>query len=60
MTDKAERWLSEREMELLERIYALESPAGPEDPREVLRVEARKVGVYKRSTNAPSNGTIAE
>jgi hypothetical protein len=43
----------------LERLYTLESP-GLEDPGAVLRVEARKVGVYKRPTNAPSNGTITE
>ena len=60
MSDKAERWLSEQEIELLERIYALESPPGPEDPREVIRVEARKVRVYKGATNAPSNGTSRE
>jgi hypothetical protein len=60
MNDQAERWLAEQELAVLERIYTLESPPGPEDPREVLRVEARKVGVYKRPTNAPSNGTITE
>jgi hypothetical protein len=58
MNDKAERWLAEQEIALLEEIYALESPPAPEDPREVIRVEARKVRVYERATDPPSNGPI--
>jgi len=59
MNDKAERWLAEQEIALFEEIYALESPPAPEDPREAIRVEARKVRVYKRAMDPPSNGPIA-
>jgi hypothetical protein len=59
MNDKAERWLAEQEIALLERIYALESPPEREDTREMIRVEAHKVRVSKPARNSsPSNGAI--
>jgi hypothetical protein len=58
MNDNAERWLAEQEIALLEEMYARESPPAPEDSREVIRVEARKVRVYKRATDPSSAGPI--
>jgi hypothetical protein len=59
MNDKAERWLAEQEIALLEGIYALESPAGRADTREAIRATAHKVRVSKPAANSsPSNGTI--
>ena len=52
MSIKAERWIAEQEIALLERIYALESPPESEDTQEVIRVEARRVRLYKRATDA--------
>lgn len=59
MNDKAERWLAEQEIALLERIYTLESPPEREDMREMIRVKAHKVRVSKPARNSsPSNGAI--
>jgi hypothetical protein len=59
MNDKAERWLTEQEIALLERIYTLESPPECEDMRETIRVEAHKARVSKPARNSsPSNGAI--
>ncbi len=60
MSNKAERWLVERETALLERIYALDSPPEPEGMRVVIRVDARKVRVFKRATNPRVNGADAD
>jgi hypothetical protein len=59
MSGNAERWLAEQEIALLERVYALESPAEHEDDQEVIRVEARKVRLWRSAAQGPqSNGTI--
>ena len=59
MSDKAERWVAEQEIALLERIYALESPPEAVDEREAIRVEARKVRLWRpRADGSPSHGTI--
>jgi hypothetical protein len=59
MSNTAERWLAEQEIALLERIYALESPTECEDEREVIRVEARKVRLWRPDTRgSQANGTI--
>ena len=59
MSDNAERWLADQEIALLERIYALESQPEAEDAREVIRVEARKVRLWRPRAGGPqSNGTI--
>ena len=59
MSDKAERWVAEQEIAFLERIYALESPPEAIDEREVIRVEARKVRLWRpRADGSPSHETI--
>ena len=59
MSNKAERWLAQQEIALLEEIYALESPPDCGDTRAVIRVKAHKVRISKPATNAtPSNGAI--
>jgi hypothetical protein len=44
----------------LETIYAIDSPLEAEDEGELIRVEARKVRLYKRETNPPSDGAVNE
>jgi hypothetical protein len=46
MSRRAEHWLAEQEVELLEAIYQRESPE-PVDRRQPTRVEARTVRVLK-------------
>jgi hypothetical protein len=59
MSDKAERWLAEHEIALLETIFELKSPPDREDRREVIRLKALKVRAPKPPTNrSPSNGSI--
>ena len=59
MSARAERWLAEQEIALLERVYALESPPEAEDDREVIPVEVRKVRLWRPATDGShSNGTI--
>ena len=59
MSDIAERWVTEQEIALLERIHTLESPPEAVDEREVIRIEARKVRVWRpRADGSPSPGTI--
>ena len=53
MSDKAERWLGEQEIAVLEQIYALESPPEHEDEREVIRVEALKVRLWRPGMHGP-------
>jgi hypothetical protein len=59
MSSRAERWVAEQEVALLETMYAIDSPVEPEDERELIRVEARKVRLYKRETNSPSDEAIS-
>ena len=47
MSRRAEHWLAEQEVELLDAIYQLESPPEPVDRRQPTRVEARTVRVLK-------------
>jgi hypothetical protein len=51
MSRRAEHWLAEQEVFLLEAIYQLESPPEPVDRRQPLTLEAQTVRVLKpRST----------
>jgi hypothetical protein len=47
MTRRAEHWLSEQEVALLEAIYQLESPPEPVDRRQPTRLEAQTARVLK-------------
>ena len=61
MSRRAEHWLAEQEVALLEARYELESPPEREDPRPPIRLEAQTVPVVKsRRRTAPSqaNRTI--
>jgi hypothetical protein len=61
MSRRAEHWLAEQEVALLEAIYQLESPADREDPRQPIRLEAQTVRVVKsrrRSDPSHPNRTI--
>jgi hypothetical protein len=53
MSNKAERWLAEQEVALLERIFELESPPDAGDERDVMRVEALKVRLWRPTTHRP-------
>jgi hypothetical protein len=58
MHRRAERWLAEQEVALLEAIYQLESPPDREDPRKPIRVERQTVRVVKsRRRSDPSQPT---
>jgi hypothetical protein len=51
MSRRAEHWLAEQEVVLLEAIYQLESPPEPVDRRQPPTLEAQTVRVLKpRST----------
>jgi hypothetical protein len=50
MSNNAERWLAEREITVLERVYTLESPPESEDEREVIQLEARKARHWRPRT----------
>jgi hypothetical protein len=61
MSHRAERWLAEQEVALLEAIYELESPTEPEDRQQPIRLETQKVRAAKlRRPSDPSqpNRTI--
>jgi hypothetical protein len=63
MHRRAEQWLAEQEVVLLEAIYQLESPHEREDPRKPIRPEAQTVRVVKsrrRSDPSQPNRTITE
>jgi hypothetical protein len=60
MSNNAEHWLAEHETAVLERIYAMDSPSEPVQKRPVIRVDARKVRVFKRAPEPPSNGGAAD
>jgi hypothetical protein len=61
MSKKAERWLAEQEIALLERTYALDSPPEHEDEQEVILMEARKIRRRKPGTHGSRpNGMIGE
>ena len=47
MSRRAEHWLAEQEVALLEAIYQLESPPEREDPRQPIRLEMQTVRVVK-------------
>jgi hypothetical protein len=47
MSRRAEDWLTEQEVALLEAIYQLESPPEPVDRRQPTRLEAQTVRVLK-------------
>jgi hypothetical protein len=47
MSRRAEHWLAEQEVALLEAIYELESPPKPLDRRRPTRLEAQTVRVLK-------------
>jgi hypothetical protein len=47
MSRKAEDWLAEQEVALLEAIHHLESPPQPVDPRQGTTLEAQTVRVLK-------------
>jgi hypothetical protein len=47
MKRRAEHWLAEQEVALLEAIYELESPPEPIDGRRPARLQARTVRVAK-------------
>ena len=61
MSHRAEHWLAEQEVALLEAICELESPPESEDPRRPIRLEAQTVRVVKsrrRSDTSQPNRTI--
>ena len=47
MSRRAEDWLAEQEVALLEAIYHVESPPEPVDRRQPTRLEAQTVRVLK-------------
>jgi len=47
MSRRAEQWLAEQEVALLEAIYQETSPPEPVDPRQPTRLEAQTVRVLK-------------
>jgi hypothetical protein len=47
MSRRAEYWLAEQEVALLEEIYQLESPPEPGDRRQPTRLEKQTVRVLK-------------
>jgi hypothetical protein len=47
MNRRAEHWLAEQEVALLEATYHLESPPEPVDQRQPTRLEAQTVRVLK-------------
>jgi hypothetical protein len=47
MSRRAEHWLAEQEVVLLEAIYQLDSPPEPADRRQPTRLEAKTVRVLK-------------
>ena len=47
MSRRAEHWLAEQEVALLEATYQLESPAEPVDRRQPTRLEAQTVRALK-------------
>ena len=47
MSRRAEYWLAEQEVALLEAIYQLDSPPEPVDRRQPTRLEAQTVRVLK-------------
>jgi hypothetical protein len=47
MSRRAEYWLAEQEVALLEAIHQLESPPEPVDRRQPTRLEAQTVRVLK-------------
>ena len=58
MSRRAEHWLAEQEVALLEAIYQLESPPEFVDRRQRTRLEAQTVRVLKsRLPSAPQNRT---
>jgi hypothetical protein len=59
MSRNAERWLAEHEIAMLEAIYELESPPGPEDWREPFPPRAQNLRRPNSPSNPPqSNGAI--
>ena len=47
MHGRAEQWLAEQEVGLLEAIYQLESPSEREDPRKPISVETQTVRLVR-------------
>jgi hypothetical protein len=47
MSRRAEHWVAEQEVALLEAIYQLESPSEPEDRQQPIRLEAQRVRAPK-------------
>jgi hypothetical protein len=47
MSRRAEHWLAEQEVALLEAIYKEKAPPEPADPRQPTRLEAQTVRVLK-------------
>jgi hypothetical protein len=54
MSNNAERWLAEQQLAALERLYTLESPPEEHEEREVMRLEARKVRLWRPATDGPA------
>jgi hypothetical protein len=58
MSRRAEHWVAEQEVALLEAIYQLESPPEPVNRRQATRLEAQTVRVLKsRLPSDPQNRT---
>jgi hypothetical protein len=62
MSRRAEHWLAEQEVALLEAIHRLESPSEREDRAQPIRLDAQTVSVSKSRQRSdpsqPNNTTI--
>jgi hypothetical protein len=60
MSRRAEQWLAEQEVALLEVMYQLEPPPEPEDRRPTIRLDTQKVRVVKlRQPSDPSGPRVS-
>ena len=55
MSRRAERWIAQQEIALLEAIYQLESLSEREDPRQPIRLEMQTVRVVKARLRSDSS-----
>jgi len=55
MSRRAEQWIAEQEIALLEAIYQLESLSEREDPRQPIRLEVQTVRVVKSRLRSDSS-----
>ena len=63
MSRRAEQWIAEQELAVLEAMYERQSPPAPQDPQQPIRLEPQTVAVLRsrlRSDPSQPNGASRE